>query len=467
MSVEGTSPDPAAPIAPVTSWRRSATIVDLAPLSLVILAEAAWLSALAGLIQALSTRPDVIGIVGFAVFVSVGTLAARVLARPLGGRWPIVVPVLVAIAVVAGTLTAEEARAALGAGPGAVIAVHPAGWLAGIAVLRGIAHARLPVPEDSIARLLAIGIPGLAVIAMAGAAVAEPYRATFLADTMAAVVVFVVAATLALALTRLTGIGQDGGFDWRRNPVWVVLVLVVLALAIAATVSLTTFGASLIQVLAGVAVGGLVIIALSAGLDRGALRLLLALIAFQVVVYLLVAGIRPGGRLPQLPSTGSGGAGDSAAGDVLTLGLGGVVLLAVIVLIVVLATIWMRRIRPPMDDQVQETRTIDRGVVEDRPRGRRGGTARRRRDPDDAPGAYVALMADLEPHAAVRRDPAETPAEHAARLRADGRAGLMLDLLAADYALVRYAGEELSAREHRRALGRWRTLRRRIPKAGA
>ena len=88
---------------------------------------------------------------------------------------------------------------------------------------------------------------------------------------MAAVVVFVVAATLALALTRLTGIGHDGGFDWRRNPAWVGLVLVVLALAIAATVSLTTVGASLIQVLAGVTVGVLVIIALSAGLERGAL----------------------------------------------------------------------------------------------------------------------------------------------------------------------------------------------------
>src|SRR6476659_578749 len=160
MSVEGTSPapDPATPVAPA-SWRRSASIVDLAPLSLVILAEAAWLSALAGLIQALSTRPDAIGIVGFAAFVSVGTLAARVLARPLGGRWPIFVPGLVAVAVVLGTLTSEEARAALGSGPGAVISLHPAGWLVGIAVLRGIAHARLPVPEDSIARLLTIGIP--------------------------------------------------------------------------------------------------------------------------------------------------------------------------------------------------------------------------------------------------------------------------------------------------------------------
>ena len=38
----------------------------------------------------------------------------------------------------------------------------------------------------------------------------------------------------------------------------------------------------------------------------------------------------------------------------------------------------------------------------------------------------------------------------------------MLDLLAADYALVRYGGKDLSPREHQRALGRWRSLRRRL-----
>ena len=67
-------------------------------------------------------------------------------------------------------------------------------------------------------------------------------------------------------------------------------------------------------------------------------------------------------------------------------------------------------------------------------------------------------------HPGVRRDPTETPAEHASRLRAGGRSGLSLDLLAADYALVRFAGVELSPREDHRAVARWRILRRRIPR---
>ena len=364
MTAASATPDAGATV-PVGG--RSAALVDLAPLSLVILAEAAWLSALAGLLQALSARPPVIGIVPFAVFVAAGALAARLLARRLGSRWPLVVPGLVAIAVVAGTLYAVDARAALGAGLGPVVSAHPAGWLAGVAVLRGVAHARLPVPEDSIARLLTVGVPGLALIAIAGAAVAPPFRASFQAELLAAVVVFVVSATLALALARLTAIGHDGGFDWRRNPAWIGLVLVVLAVAIIATVALTTVGASLIQVLAGVTVGALVIVALSAGLERGALKVVFGLIVFQLVIYLLVAGLRPGGPVPELPAPGSGTGSETDASRVLTLGLGGVVLLAAVIAIVVLATIWMRRTRTPIEDPVHETRTIDRGAVADRP----------------------------------------------------------------------------------------------------
>jgi hypothetical protein len=149
---------------------------------------------------------------------------------------------------------------------------------------------------------------------------------------------------------------------------------------------------------------------------------------------------------------------------VLTLGVGGLMLLGVVIAIVVLATIWMRRTRDLIDDPVLESRTIDRGAVTDRARPDRGRNRRRRRDPDDAPTAYVALLGDLEPHQGVRREPAETPAEHASRLREEGRAGLALELLAADYALARYGGKGLSSREHRRALDRWRSLRRRLPR---
>ncbi len=75
----------------------------------------------------------------------------------------------------------------------------------------------------------------------------------------------------------------------------------------------------------------------------------------------------------------------------------------------------------------------------------------------------MALLADINRHPELRREPAETPSEHAARLREAGASGLALDLLAADYALVRDGGRILSPHEDRRAVDRWRTLRASLP----
>ena len=117
--------------------------------------------------------------------------------------------------------------------------------------------------------------------------------------------------------------------------------------------------------------------------------------------------------------------------------------------VIVLARLWMRRTAAHRGRRPGETRTIDQGG--ERPRfGRRG--RRRPLAPVDAVTAYKALIADLADRPGVRREPAETPSEHAHRLRADGASDLRLDLLAADYALARFAGVTLSSREDRRAL---------------
>jgi hypothetical protein len=76
--------------------------------------------------------------------------------------------------------------------------------------------------------------------------------------------------------------------------------------------------------------------------------------------------------------------------------------------------------------------------------------------------AYRGLIEDLAPRMGVRREPGETPAEHAGRLRRAGVGALGLDLLAADYGLARFAGRELSEREEQRAIGRAAMLRRRL-----
>ena len=79
--------------------------------------------------------------------------------------------------------------------------------------------------------------------------------------------------------------------------------------------------------------------------------------------------------------------------------------------------------------------------------------------PVDAAGAYRAALEALATDPFTRRAPGETPIFHARRLRGDGAGGLGLELLAADYQLVRFGGIGLSGAEERRAMMRWRLIR--------
>jgi hypothetical protein len=107
---------------------------------------------------------------------------------------------------------------------------------------------------------------------------------------------------------------------------------------------------------------------------------------------------------------------------------------------------------------------VDRG--EGTPGTARRWGRRRMPAPTDAVAAYRALIRDLASVPDLRREPSETPAEHARRLRTRGESGLSLDLLAADYALARFGDRPLSAAEHHRALGRWRSLRSGLRRRG-
>ena len=441
------------------------TVVDILPFALVVLAEAAWISVVGGLLQEYAFREPALGIPELAAFVVAGIVAARILGRRLEGRWPIVGLVLIVVAAIAGSLAAPAARAAIGSGIGPVFAAHPGGWVAGLAVLRGFAHARLPIAQGTVTNLLAIGVPGLVLATLAGGLIADPFRGRFLADTLAAAIVFIVATTLALALARLTAIGQESGFDWRRNPAWLGMMLALLAIAIAAALPLSAVAGPAIQTLLSVAVGPLLIVGLATGFDRTARRVILFFAAVGVAIYILVALFGSTDQPPyRVPGGTEGPSQPSVAEQVMTVSLGGLLLLVAIIAALALAAAWMRRTRPPDADLVEETRTIDRGIGGAGPQRRRR-RIRRRPEPDGAAAAYVALVGDLDRHPAVRRDAAETPAEHAARLRADGRAELSLDLLAADYALARYGEIELSAREDRRGIARWRELRRRLARS--
>ena len=441
--------------------RSLALAVELAPVALVVVAEAAWISVIAGLLQEFALRDPVLGIPALVVFVASGVVLARLGPPRFGSHWPAVAFALVLGSGTVGWLASPAARAALADGIGPALAAHPGGWLAGLAVLRGFAHARTPLREDTVTNLLAIGVPGLALAATLGGLIVDPYRGRFLADSLGAAIVYVGAAVLALAFARLDAIGTDGGFDWRRNPPWLVLTIVMMVVAIVAAIPLASVAGTVISIVLSVALGPALILGLATGFDYVARRVIGFFLAVAIVIFVLV---RLFGRTsteppPTQPGFGNG-APTSAAEQLVTISIGGLLLLGAIVAIIVLIALWMRR-APTPDGLIGETRTIDpsgEGLAPRRRRSRFGF----RPAPTTAAQAYVALVDDLERHPDVRRDPAETPAAHAARLRAAGRAGLSLELLAADYALARYGGVALPAHEDKRAIGRWRALRRRI-----
>jgi hypothetical protein len=442
---------------------RSRPIFAALPLALAIVAEAAWVSVLVGLVQEFTLHEPTLGIGALAALVAAGVVAARLLGPRLGDHWPTVALALCAAGGAVGWVSSPAVRDALAsAAIGDALILNPGGWLAGLAVLRGFAHARLPLNEPTLAHMFAAGVPGLAIAAIAGGMVAEPFRSRFLADTIVAAITFATTATLALALTRLSAVGADAGFDWRRNPTWVglLMVLVVAATTLAAVTS--SIVAPAIAFVVGAAIGPLLVVAVVVGFNHGVIRILLIAVVVAIGFAALMSLVSGGSIAPgDLLGGGVPAATPAPPAEAVWVGTAALVAIAAVV-IVLLARLWLRRV-PRTEDDVDEIRTIDRIAPPAR-------AARRRRSrggpPVDAVGAYLALMGDLSDRPGVRRNPAETPAEHARRLRAADSAGLSLDLLAADYALVRFGGVTLSARENGRAVERWRSLRRRLGASG-
>jgi hypothetical protein len=447
-------------------------LLDLVPLALVLVAEGAWVAVVGWLVQEYALRPTVLGIPDMVAFVGAGIVAERVIGRRSGAAWPPIAVLVVALAGTVGVLLSAEARAAIGDGPIAVITTHPGGLLAAAAVLRGFAHATLPPSDASVARLVAFGVPGLAIAGLLGGLIRDPFRADFLGQALLASIVFVATATPALALSRLSAIGQTAGFDWRRNPVWAATVVLLVAATLAAAMPLAGVAGTVLEVIFAVTLLPMLILGLTMGFDRTGKRVL-AFTAAAVLITLVLSRVLPMGVPTSQPPDAVEGVPNPASGDeyqILTIGLAGVFLVVAMAMIVILAAAWMRRQVEDEDDDVFETRTIDRDIGPLPGRRARGRRWRRRSSPTDAAAAYEALLHDLERHPGLRRRPTETPAEHARRLRvAAGEAPpadrLALDLLAADYALDRFAAVELAAGEHRRAIRRWRVLRHSLPKA--
>ena len=144
---------------------------------------------------------------------------------------------------------------------------------------------------------LALGTPGIAVAAILGGMVADPWRSEFLAAATVDVIVFLVAGIASVTLARLDAIGSGAGVgvDWRRNPAWLSLLVMLLAgIAGAALVTSLVAGPAIVTVL-GALVPPLLVLGLVAGFDRRSVRILFISVAAGLALgqLLRLIGERP------------------------------------------------------------------------------------------------------------------------------------------------------------------------------
>ena len=466
-------PQPADGGQPVVPARAPRVVgaIGLLPTGLAILAEAAWVAIVAGLLQAFTRHPPAVGYPWFLAAAVAGLVAARLLEPRAGGSWPAVVAALAILTGLVGWLLAPEVRTILADegldGLGPAIAANIGGWLGAVAFVRGVAYARLPADPHRIGNVLGLAVPGLAAVALIGGMVGEPFRGAFLGEAQAYVVLFLLASITALALSRLGLVATGAAVDWRRNPAWVALLLVLLAITALLAIATALFAGDAIVTLVAAILTPLLIVGFFVGFDRRSVKVLLLSVAAAaaVVAFLqLFAGSSTRPTPGPVPSGGPVPPEENAAVPI-AFGVLGVLLAVAVIAILVLARLWLQR-HPDDDDEVPETREIDRGDREiGHVKARRRGRFLRRPMPRDAAGAYGMLLEDLDGHPELGRQDGETPVEHAARLRAAGHGRLALELLAADYGLARFGGIAVTERETRRAIARARALARDLPRS--
>ena len=432
------------------------------PLALAVIAEGAWVAAVYAFVQAAAHEEAPLGPVGMALAAAAGLFVARRWGLGLGDRWPWVLLGLVGLAGLLGVLAAPDAIAALTTGgPVDALRTNPGGALVGLAFLRGTAHARAATSEEVLGNLMAIGLPGLVIPVLLAGALPEPWRTEATTGAVVAIAVFLVAGTVGLAVTRISMIGTAAGFDWRRNRAWLALVALLAVGVVVAAIPAAVVVGPIVRVAVAVAALPLLAVGALAGLGQVSRRAVLSFLVGGIVLLLVIAFAGPEDPSRAEPPESPGRGSELTDPTVVTFAGGGVLVLLTVVGIVVLARLWMREAMRPIDGDVAEERMIDAGRPEQRTTSmpRSGRRARRRHDPTGAAGAYVALLDELEGRSTVAREAAESPAEHARRLRQAGIGAIGLDLLAADYELERFGDRELTPGETRRALARWRRLR--------
>jgi hypothetical protein len=391
-------------------------------------------------------------------------------ARLPPGQWRDLfsVPALAVVAGLAGWLLEPAARGALiaRASPVDLLAIHPAGWLLAVAVLRGAVHSDTQRENDISTDAITFSIPLLALALMLYLGTGHAIAAL----APIGVGICIVAGMLSIGLARVrefetTGTAGEGTRVWPAISSGIV-VLAAIGIPIA------------------LVVGTVAQEPILAFLRWFAGALVFAATAFQAWIESLItqllhmfstspaASPHPTPTAapqasdgPRSPYTGNPGPVPwwaDVMGRVLLIGVGVVAL----VVLQLLARRWRPGLRArPTAHAVRQER--HRGPVLARLHVSLPGRSFRprlpfRRRPVSAVGAYIALLGELANRGELARGPAETPRSHARRVGHEGLAPeqLPLALLAADYQLAIYGQVPISDRETARAIERWQRLRK-------
>ena len=430
----------------------------LLPVSAIV-AEGALLAVIYVAIQTtIDHRPPLLGTLELSVTAGVVALAVR---RGWIDPDERVTPflLLLAGAGIVGWAWDASVRSALLAGDAVgAFALHPGGWLLVVAAMRGVGRG-VEVDDRAVTRLVLIGVPMLAIPWALGQVAAGDMRDVFTEQAFVASMTFVTSGFIAAGLARLQEIGRETGVDWRVSRSWLGTVLgvllVVLAMGIPAALVLGLPGSAVARGILDpvLAVLGYAIVAVAAlaALLAAILAGMLKSIGVQLPPPMTPEEIARLQEIPELTFEQVRGALTGLA----------VFWVALLVVTVVILRVWLRRRGRRTLHGATEERSFRIPQRAFRLRVPRVAPApvRRTGTPRDAVTAYLASLDALAANdPALARAGHETPRAHARRVAA----GSELDILQADYALVRYGGRVLSGTEDRRAVGRWRRLRDRL-----
>src|SRR5450759_2319903 len=357
--------------------------------------------------------------------------------------------------------------------PFAALQIHPAGWLLGLAVLLGAIHQKAEWESQNATRAVTLAFPVLAVSLLLHAGSSDAFGASGFVGS----VVCIAAGLLAIGQARMReldalGSVTRGGQKW---PALATAVVVVAMLSIPIALLAATSGREL-------AVSILRPVADAARAVAGAAESVVTWLGGVLFGWLPNTPTALMAPMPtSAPTFGSTPIAPPAASSMSPPSIPGLDAFARIglAILVILLLIRFRRAIPgrpaaPPPSQLSEARHRH-------PRRPRLSLhlprptflphiALRRSRPTTAAAAYFALLDDLAHRGDLARSPAETPRDHVRRTAALGLPHLPLGLLAADYELAVYGQVDITSSETRRALGRWKRLRklaRRLPSVSA